>query len=55
MSGDIISNLVIKRYYLKLFSNPSALLLISNPVEYLLYSWGMGRWGDGEIEVIIEL
>ncbi|NES07689.1 MAG: DUF4924 family protein [Okeania sp. SIO2F4] len=27
--------------------------LISNPVEYLLYSWrdeGMGRWGDGEME-----
>ncbi|MDJ0517827.1 MAG: hypothetical protein QNJ74_16780 [Trichodesmium sp. MO_231.B1] len=32
--------------------------VISNPVEYLLYSWGrwgdgedgeMGRWGDGEM------
>ena len=30
-------------------------LIISNPLEYLLYSWGrwgdggMGRWGDGGI------
>ncbi|WP_287528136.1 hypothetical protein [Okeania sp. SIO2C2] len=29
--------------------------IISNPVEYLLYSWHrwgdgeMGRWGDGEV------